>query len=73
VNGGDGNDRLHALAPDALPDVLNCGAGYDVALIRFSERATTTTDGQCEKIRYVKFLTADEASGENANTDAQAE
>ena len=26
VNGGEGNDRLHALAPDGHPDVLNCGA-----------------------------------------------
>ena len=53
--------------------MLNCGPGDDVAFIRFSEKATTTTDGQCEKVLYVKVLTADEASGENTDTDAQAD
>ena len=72
VNGGDGNDRLHALAADRQPDVLNCGAGQDVALIRFSERATTTTDGQCETIKLVKVITVDQQNGESADTDAQA-
>ena len=73
VNGGDGNDRLHALAPDNQPDVLNCGAGQDAAFIRFSEKATTTTDGQCERIKYVRIITVDQQNGENSDTDAQAE
>ena len=72
VYGGEGNDRLHALAADKLPDLLDCGDGEDVALVRFSEKATTTLAG-CEKVRYVRVLTADQNAGENGDTDAQAE
>jgi hypothetical protein len=31
--GGPGNDVLHALANDNQRDVLDCGAGYDVAYL----------------------------------------
>ena len=73
VNGGEGNDRLHALAPDKQPDVLNCGPGQDVAFIRASEKDTTTTDGQCERVKIVRVITEDQRNGENADTDAEAE
>ena len=53
--------------------MLNCGPGQDVAFIRYSERATTTTDGQCERIKLVRWITVDQQAGESADTDAQAE
>ena len=70
--GGAGDDRLHALAADKLPDLLDCGDGNDVAFVRFSEKDSTTLVG-CERVRYVKIVTADQNAGENADTDAQAQ
>jgi hypothetical protein len=43
-----------------------------VALVRFSEKATTRLVS-CDRVRYVRVLTADQNAGENADTDAQAE
>ena len=53
--------------------MLDCGPGHDVAFIRASEKDTTTTDGQCERIKIVRVITADQQNGENADTDADAE
>jgi Ca2+-binding RTX toxin-like protein len=46
--GGDGNDVLHALAPDHQTDYLDCGPGdHDVAWLRAGENDVTTN---CEKV-----------------------
>jgi hypothetical protein len=40
VDGGDGDDRLFALAPDGTVDMLDCGAGAaDVAHVRAEDVA----------------------------------
>ena len=73
VYGGDGNDRLHALARDGQPDLLDCGPGdADAAFVRLSEKESTTLVG-CEKVRYVVYLTPEQASGENTDGDDAAE
>ena len=59
--------------PDLQRDVLNCGAGQDVAFIRASEKDLTSTDGQCERIKIVRVITEDQRNGENAETDREAE
>jgi Ca2+-binding RTX toxin-like protein len=50
LSGGDGNDRLHALAKDGQVDVLDCGPGRDVALVRDGEPLTLSN---CEKVKTV--------------------
>ena len=53
VFGGSGNDELHALAPDGVPDLLNCGPGNDKAFVFRPERPRTQLVG-CEKSRSSK-------------------
>jgi Ca2+-binding RTX toxin-like protein len=72
VSGGEGDDRLHALARDRRRDVLDCGPGNDVAFVRWAERELTETPG-CETVKLVRVLTAEQAAGENGDTDAAAE
>ncbi len=72
VSGGNGDDRLHALAPDGQIDVLNCGDGSDEAFVLRAERSLTRLNG-CEKLYLVVDLTPDQAEGETATADAEAE
>jgi Ca2+-binding RTX toxin-like protein len=72
VSGGDGDDVLHALARDHDKDVLDCGAGNDVAYVRWVERDLTETPN-CETVKLVRILTADQIAGEITDTDGQAE
>lgn len=67
--GGPGNDILHALAPDAQPDVLACGAGNDAAFVLRSERATTTIRG-CEKV-FVEINPTPDSSRRRTRTPTQ--
>jgi uncharacterized protein len=50
LSGGDGPDRLHAIAKDGQMDVLDCGAGRDVAIVREGEPLTLSN---CERIKTV--------------------
>jgi uncharacterized protein len=50
LSGGDGNDRLHAVAKDGQLDVLDCGAGRDMAIVREGEPLTISN---CEKVKQV--------------------
>jgi len=51
LDGGDGNDVLHALAPDMQVDTLDCGPGdHDVAWIRAGEPDVTLN---CEVVHTV--------------------
>ncbi len=71
IYGGDGDDRLHALARDQQPDTLDCGSGNDVAIVRTSEKASTTLIG-CETVRYVTRVGTADAAAENESGDAQS-
>jgi Ca2+-binding RTX toxin-like protein len=46
--GGDGNDRLHALANDNQVDTLDCGAGDDTAIVNLNERDVVAAN--CEHV-----------------------
>ena len=72
VSGGKGDDRLHALAADGQVDVLNCGDGSDEAFVLRAERRLTRLYG-CEKLYLVVDLTTDQAEGETATADAEAD
>jgi Ca2+-binding RTX toxin-like protein len=52
VYGGDGDDVLHALANDNQADVLDCGAGKDVAVINAREPHDLAA-ANCERVRKV--------------------
>jgi Ca2+-binding RTX toxin-like protein len=49
LEGNGGNDRLVASENDGAPDVADCGAGYDRAVIRTGDRAI-----DCERVRTVR-------------------
>ncbi len=72
VSGGAGDDVLHALAADGDPDVLACGPGDDEAFVLRSERPTTRLR-DCERLYLVVELTAEQAEGENADADDEAD
>ncbi len=72
VGGGNGDDKLHALASDGAIDVLNCGDGSDEAFVLRAERPLTRLHG-CEKLYLVVDLTPEQAEGETAEADAEAE
>ena len=72
VSGGDGNDLLHALASDGQEDVLDCGRGDDAAYVLRAERPRTRLIG-CERLYLVVDLSPDQAEGENADADAEAD
>jgi Ca2+-binding RTX toxin-like protein len=61
--GGDGNDRLHALANDNQQDILDCGAGRDVAIINAREPHDLAA-ANCEVVRRV-VPTAKEAASDD--------
>lgn len=63
--GGDGNDRLHALANDNQPDVLDCGAGNDVAIINAREPHDLAA-ANCERVRKV-VPTPEQASADDGS------
>ena len=46
-NGGEGSDRLHALASDNRVDALDCGPGNDVAFLNRNENDTVVN---CETV-----------------------
>ena len=72
VYGGRGDDVLHALAPDGELDLLDCGPGRDTAIVLRSEVPHTRLV-DCERVIVVDMLTADQADGELADADAEAE
>lgn len=45
IDAGDGNDRIHAA--DVQRDIVDCGRGYDRAVIRANDRASG-----CERVIY---------------------
>ena len=61
--GGPGNDVLHALANDNQPDILDCGPGFDTAIV--IEHDPARFQG-CEKIVR---LSPDEAAALAAAND----
>ena len=63
---------LHALAPDGQEDILDCGRGDDTAYVLRTERPSTRLIG-CERLYLVVDLTADQAEGEDADADAEAD
>jgi hypothetical protein len=48
LNGGEGNDVLHALANDDQADMLDCGPGQDVVWLNPNENDTYVN---CEVVR----------------------
>src|SRR6266508_856222 len=50
--GGDGDDVLHALANDNQSDVLDCGAGKDVAIVNAREPHDLAA-ANCERVKRV--------------------
>jgi Ca2+-binding RTX toxin-like protein len=62
--GGAGNDVLHALANDNQPDILDCGPGFDTALVIEHDPARFRG---CERI--VRLSPGEAASLAAANDD----
>jgi Ca2+-binding RTX toxin-like protein len=62
--GGDGNDVLHALANDNQRDVLDCGAGRDVAVINAREPHDLAA-ANCERVRKVTPTPQQAATDDN--------
>ena len=60
--GGPGNDVLHALADDNRLDVVDCGAGHDVAWLNVAERGKYVIRG-CEVRNWI-VPTAEQAAEE---------
>src|ERR671939_627017 len=57
-NGGDGNDRMHALAADNQVDRVECGPGDDVAFENASEHDVFVN---CEKV-ITRVVTPNQAA-----------
>jgi Ca2+-binding RTX toxin-like protein len=62
LNGGPGNDRLHAR--DGEADQITCGEGRDRALLDdldvITDASTANPNGSCEKVRRAPVDRADE-------------
>jgi Ca2+-binding RTX toxin-like protein len=63
--GGDGDDRLHALANDNQRDILDCGAGNDVAIINAREPHDLAA-ANCERVRRVVPTPEQAAADDNS-------
>jgi Ca2+-binding RTX toxin-like protein len=50
--GGPGDDVLHALADDNRPDIVDCGAGHDIAWLNVAERGKYVIRG-CEVRNWI--------------------
>ena len=55
--GGPGNDVLHALADDNQLDIVDCGAGHDVAWLNVNEKGKYVIRG-CEVQNWIVPTTA---------------
>ena len=62
--GGPSDDVLHALADDNQVDVVDCGAGNDVAWLNVEERRLYRVRG-CERVNWV-IPTAEQEAEENS-------
>jgi Ca2+-binding RTX toxin-like protein len=55
LNGGDGDDRLHAIANDDQVDTLDCGPGNDRVWVNANE---SDTHVNCERVFTVTVTSA---------------
>jgi Ca2+-binding RTX toxin-like protein len=71
VRGGDGDDRIRTR--DGEQDVVNCGAGDDVAILDLADviegASPTAPDGDCERVRRAEPRAGDDAEERQQSAD----